>query len=130
MRAFRIHTVLVRSIYESNVGASSRAMANMGVQDLILIDPKCELTFKAQQAAATGQAALQNRQTFASWDEFFEQHSDGIRICFTARDGKGRQVRDFNETLTWIKSEHPEFTSPETEGPLPVDWHQPRLPKP
>lgn len=119
MRAFEICVVLVRTIYDSNIGASSRAMANMGAHRLILIDPKCEVTFKAQQAAATGQEALQNRSVYSNWAEFLAQESEGIRICFTARDGKGRQVQDFQETLQWLKAEHPALKK-ESEGPLPV----------
>ena len=54
-RPFDVRVVLVRPIYERNIGAASRAMANMGFKQLILIDPKCELTYEAQQAAATAQ---------------------------------------------------------------------------
>jgi tRNA/rRNA methyltransferase len=128
MRAFEIRVVLVRSIYESNVGASSRAMANMGADHLILIDPKCEITFKAQQAAATGQHALQNRTVYASWEEFFRKEPEGIRFAFTTKDGKARQVQDFQSTLQWLQKEHPIFKKTE-EAPIvlhlifgPEDW--------
>ena len=121
MRSFSVNVVLVRTIYDSNIGASSRAMANMGVDRLILIDPKTAVTLKAQQSAATGQAALQNRKEYSSWKDFYTQEPSGIRISFTARDGRGRQARDFQEILTWLSKEHPEFQnlSPETP-PLPV----------
>jgi tRNA/rRNA methyltransferase len=119
MRPFNIHVVLVRTIYDSNIGASSRAMANMGVDHLILIDPKTDITLKAQQAAATGQAALSNRRVYNGWREFLAQESDGIRICFTARDGKGRQVQDFQKTLQWLKTEHPLFQKT-SEDAVPV----------
>ena len=98
-RPFNLKVVLVRSLYDSNIGASSRAMANMGVEDLILIAPQCELTYAAQQAAATGQSALQNRRVYSSWDDFFEKERDGLRIALTARDGKGRLVEDLGELL-------------------------------
>lgn len=128
MREFDIHVVLVRTIYESNIGATSRAMANMGFSKLILVSPQCEIGYPAQQAAATGQFALQNRQTFSSWNEFYDAHPNGIRICLTARDGKGRQVRDLKEALTWIKTEDPQFQkSAEAAVPVylifgPEDW--------
>lgn len=109
MRSFSVHVVLVRTIYDSNIGASSRAMANMGVDHLILVNPKTAVTFKAQQAAATGQAALQKRKEYSNWKDFHFHEPSGIRICFTARDGKGRQVRDFQETLNWLSQEHPDF---------------------
>lgn len=119
MRPFDIRVVLVRTIYDSNIGASSRAMANMGVEHLILIDPKTDITLKAQQSAATAQSALQNRKVYGSWKEFFTQEPNGIRICFTARDGKGRQVQDFQSTLQWLQKEHPLFQKKE-ESAVPV----------
>ncbi len=84
-------------------------MANMGAQRLILIDPKCDITLKAHQAAASGQKCLENRTVYSSWDQFLSAEPDGIRISLTARDGKNRQVRDLAETLNWLESEHPEM---------------------
>jgi tRNA/rRNA methyltransferase len=128
MRPFDIKVVLVRTIYDSNIGASSRAMANMGIDHLILIDPKTDITLKAQQSAATGQAALQNRKVYNSWDQFMATESEGIRISFTARDGKGRLVQDFQTTLQWLQTEHPIFKKNEPSAvPVylifgPEDW--------
>jgi tRNA/rRNA methyltransferase len=119
MRAFDVNVVLVRSLYESNIGASSRAMANMGASQLILIDPKCELTIKAQKAAATGQKALQNRKIYSSFADFYKSEPEGIRLSFTARDGRGRQVQDFSETLRWIANEHPMMQENE-QGLVPI----------
>lgn len=123
---FQLSIVLVRTLYDSNIGASSRAMNNMGFTRLILIDPKCEITYAAQQAAASGQEALQNRVTYKSWDEFYKCEKDGIRISLTARDGRGRQVGDLAETLAQIKNQ-----ASSNEGPQdlnlyfifgPEDW--------
>ena len=108
-RPFELRIVLVRTIYERNIGATSRAMSNMGVEKLILIDPKCEITFEAQQTAATGQVGLQNRTTYKSWDEFMAQEPESIKIAFTARDGKGRQVRDIDDVLNDIADHAPQF---------------------
>jgi len=119
MRPFEIKVVLVRTIYDSNIGASSRAMANMGVDHLILIDPKTDITLKGHQAAANGQAALANRKVYASWTEFHSAEPEGIRICFTARDGKERLVQDFQTTLQWLQDEHPSLQKKE-QSPVPV----------
>lgn len=108
-RSLDLRVVLVRSLYERNIGATSRAMANMGVSKLILIAPQCELTIEAQKAAATGQYALQNRIVYSSWDEFYEKEPRGLQIATTARDGRGRQVEDLENTLTNIKNTHPQF---------------------
>lgn len=119
MRAFDLRVVLVRTIYESNIGSTSRAMSNMGAQHLILIDKKCEITFKAQQAAASGQHGFLNRREYASWDEFFANEPDGIRIAFSARDGRGRPVWDFAKVLDWIRTEEPRMQK-STAMALPV----------
>lgn len=118
-RPLRPVVVLVRSLYDSNIGASSRAMANMGVEDLILISPRCEITYAAQQAAATGQSALQNRRTYADWDGFFRGEPEGLRLAFTARDGKGRLVQDFAKTLEGLAERDPRLARAD-EPPLPV----------
>lgn len=119
-RPYQINVVLVRSLYETNIGASSRAMANMGAGRLILIGRQCELTFASQQSAATGQAALQNRVEYKSWTEFYAQEPDGIRISLTARDGKGRAVQDLAQTLQWIAKEEPRFQEDKDKSAVPV----------
>lgn len=108
-RPFEVRIVLVRTIYERNIGATSRAMSNMGFDKLILVEPQCEITFEAQQTAATGQTGLQNRSTYKSWEDFLAQEPESIKIAFTARDGKGRQVRDIDEVLTDIANHAPQF---------------------
>lgn len=106
---FNIKVVLVKTLYDRNIGYSSRVMNNMGVADLILVSPQCEITYEAQLAAATGQTALQNRKIYSTWDEFYKNEAEGVRIAFTARDGRGRLVKDFDSQIKWylekLKSE-------------------------
>lgn len=94
-----LRIILVRSLYDSNIGAVSRVMSNLGAHHLILIAPECELTYSAQQAAATGQEALQNHRRYDNWSQFYENEPEGLRVALTARDGRGRQVRHLDETL-------------------------------
>lgn len=103
---FKIKVVLVKTLYDRNIGSTSRVMANMGVEDLILIAPQCEITYEAQLAAATGQTGLQNRIHYSSWKEFYSKESEGIRIAFTARDGRGRLVKDFDSQLKIFLNRH------------------------
>ncbi len=110
-----LRVVLVRSIYERNVGATSRAMANMGISQLILVDPKCEFTIEANKAAATGQAALQNKIIYKNWDEFYANEPRGFQIATSARDGRGRQSEDLKTTLLRIQQTHPAFETEEEE---------------
>jgi tRNA/rRNA methyltransferase len=107
-----LRLVMVRPIYERNVGAASRAMSNMGYDKMILIDPQCEFTIEAQKAAATGQSAFQKKTIYSSWEEFWKNEpSDGLRISMTARDGRGRAARPFDETLEWIAQNSPHFNT-------------------
>ncbi len=115
---FELRIVLSQPIYERNIGAVSRAMSNMGFDKLILVDPQCEITFDAQQAAATGQTALQNRTVYKNWPEFEAAEPESIRIGFTTKDGKARQVRDLTPTLDWIKEFSPQFHSRQTSKPV------------
>jgi len=110
MRNIDIRVVLVRPLYERNVGATSRAMANMGASTLILISPQCEFGIESQKAAATGQSALQNRVVYNSWAEFYEKEPRGFQIATTARDGRGRLAEDLQSTLQKIKDTSPEFS--------------------
>jgi len=109
MRSFEIRIVLVRTLYERNIGATSRAMSNMGASRLILVSPQCELTYESQKAAATGQEGLQNRTVYQSWVEFLQKEPESIKIGLTARDGKGRQVRNIDEILSDIKNHSPQL---------------------
>ncbi|MES2802158.1 MAG: RNA methyltransferase [Bdellovibrionota bacterium] len=102
MRKLDVRIVLIKSIYERNIGSTSRAMANMGFKNLILLAPQCEITFDAQQAAATGQYALQNRVVYKTWAEFFKNEPQGLMIATTARDGRGRQAQDLQTTLNYF----------------------------
>lgn len=106
MRKIDLRIVLVRSLYERNVGAASRAMANMGFTKLILIGPQCKFTLEAQKAAATGQAALENKVIYKDWDDFFAGEPKGLFIATTARDGRGRQAQDLETALRNFKDTH------------------------
>lgn len=78
-------------------------MTNMGVSDLLLIAPKCEITYEAQLAAATGQGPLQKRTVYNSWEAFFESEPDGFRLALSARDGRGRPLWTMSDALTKIR---------------------------
>lgn len=115
-----VRVVLFRSLYETNVGSVSRVMSNMGADQLILVDRKCSLTFKSQQAAATGQAALQGRTEVNSLQDYLDASPGTLKIAFTARDGKTRQVKPFTEALQRIP-ELLEGRYPLAESPTAID---------
>lgn len=119
-RPYQIRVVLVRPIYPRNIGSVSRAMSNMGAEQLVLIAPQCELDYEAQQAAATGQFALQNRKTYTSWDDFFKNEPEGLRLSLTARDGKGRLVRNLKDLVSELPQIAPQLQL-QSEHPVIID---------
>ena len=128
MRPIDLRIVLTRSIYERNVGATARALSNMGFSKLILIAPQCEFTIEANRAAANGQGPLENKIVYSSWEEFYKNEPRGFQIATTARDGKARQVEDLETTLSELKNNHFEFLK-KSNSPIvfhllfgPEDW--------
>ncbi len=120
----KLHIVLVRTMYSSNIGAAARALANMGGDSLILLDPQCEVNSKARQAAAGAQEALARRRTYKTWEEFYSHEGEGVRLGLTRRVGKGRKIYPIREILTNLEAnenfkEHPHiylFLGPEDTG--------------
>ena len=63
----RIRIVLVRPIRPGNVGAVCRAMANMGLADLVVVSPACDLAGEeAQGFAARAKPLLQRARVVDS----------------------------------------------------------------
>jgi tRNA/rRNA methyltransferase len=102
---FRV--VFVETLYESNVGAASRAMANMGFSELILVKPHCHLGEVAQKAAARGQEALQKHRVFPSWETYLTEgavQKSAIRIAFSGKDGRKRPSWELRQALKQVKN--------------------------
>lgn len=108
--AFELNTVLVRTLYPSNIGSAARAIANMGGNRLILIDPYCEpLASKAKMAAAGAQPFLDTLVVYDSWKDFYAAEGGGLRIAFTAREGRRRDVKDFETLLRRTQKKNPDL---------------------
>jgi tRNA/rRNA methyltransferase len=104
----KLHAVLVRSEYPSNVGAAARALANMGGDRLILIDPRCDLNEeRARQMAAGAQDMLAKAVVYPSWNEFYAREGEGVRIALTRRAGRARKVFPLGEKIAELKAEPP-----------------------
>lgn len=102
--SWRLHVVLVRPQYESNIGAASRAMANMGGEKLYLVAPQCEIGYPAQQAAATGQLALRSRKVYGDLTSLQKYEPQGVYVSLTGKDGKMRQVRELEAVIDFLES--------------------------
>lgn len=119
-RAVKIHVVLARTEYASNIGASARAMANMGAERLILIDPRCALDERAREMAAGAQEQLRKAVIYPSWTEFFAKEGDGLRLALTRRGGRNRKLFSLEEKLTELSASPVEnlylIFGPEADG--------------
>lgn len=102
----KIAAVLVRTENAANVGAAVRALANMGGDRLILIDPRCEINSRTRKMAAGAQEHVRNVVTYPDWDSFYAQEPDGLRLALTRRGGKQRKVLSLRESLTDFAGEH------------------------
>lgn len=96
----QIRIVLVRPKYPRNIGMVARAMSNYGLKNLIIIDPQCELNIEANEGAANAQEILKSATIYPHWQRFYDWENEGIRIAFSARDGRNRETSDFSETIT------------------------------
>ena len=97
-----LSVVLVRSEQPGNVGAAARALANMGGDRLILIDPRCEIDAAAYALAAGADKILDRTVVYPSWDAFYASEGEGLRIALTRRVGKQRKTFALKEKLAEV----------------------------
>jgi tRNA (cytidine32/uridine32-2'-O)-methyltransferase len=64
-----IDIVMVGTTHPGNIGAAARAMHNMSVSSLVLVDPKCPIGEIAYARASGANAILDNRRTTANLQE-------------------------------------------------------------
>lgn len=110
MKNSKINIVLYRSIYPRNVGMCARAMANMGVNQLILVEPRCSIDDEfAKQGAAHAQSVLQQARIYKSHSEFQNSEGEGVRIALSGKDGRLKRPTFLDMTLNEIANEreHP-----------------------
>ena len=80
--------ILVRPQEEGNVGAVARAMANMGLDELIVVAPQCELGRMAEAFAVDAREILAARRTVG---EFAEAIAPFQRLVATS-SSRGRTL--------------------------------------
>lgn len=95
----RLSIVLVRPKYPRNIGLVARILANYNLSRLILVNPQCELNEEARQGAAQGQSPLRTATCYSSWEEFYLNEADGIRVAFSRRQGKRRASLPLQQVL-------------------------------
>lgn len=106
----KLHVLLHQTKTPDNIGAVARAMGNMGIDRLVLVDPLCEVDDRAMALAVGCTEILKNHTRYNSWDEFYQNEGEGLRIGFTARSGKERPERLASELFAELAQEtKPEF---------------------
>ncbi len=115
----RVHVVLNRPIYPRNVGMCARAMANMGISDLIIIGPRADLSCEeAKQGAANAQAVLASARVYPDLNAFFAKEGEGVRIALSGRDGRLICASGLEERTKLLSTPDPLylFFGPEDDG--------------
>ena len=89
-----IRIVLVNTVYGGNVGSACRAMMNMGLSQLVLVDPRpgMDMDEAAAMACHAGDV-LRNRKVFASLPEAV---ADCVLVAGTSN--RGGLYRDHSKT--------------------------------
>jgi tRNA/rRNA methyltransferase len=100
--------VLVGTLHSGNIGSVSRAMANMGLSSLRLVNPRCTIDQQSYALATHGDGILRSARTFPSlrdaladavyafgttargrrWRESLEPRAAGGRAVLHARGGR------------------------------------------
>ncbi len=83
-RLGRIHLVMVNTTHPGNIGAAARAIKNMGLSSLVLVDPKEFPSPKAVWRAAGAVEVLDNVRVVSTLDEAIE--NCGLVIGTSARE--------------------------------------------
>ena len=79
-----ISIVMINTTHSGNIGAAARAMKNMGLSKLVLVDPKEYPTAKAAWRAANAADLLENIELVSTLDEAI--HDCGLVIGTSARE--------------------------------------------
>ena len=83
MKLENIKIVMVGTTHPGNIGAAARAMFNMGISRLCLVDPKCPIGEVAYARASGANAILDNRET---WPQLKSAIADcGYVVAASAR---------------------------------------------
>lgn len=83
-----LHIILVRPQFPGNIGSSVRAMKNMGIQRLILVDPRTEITEESVRLAGKAADLLAETQIFECFDDAVES----MHLLVAATSGRDRNL--------------------------------------
>jgi len=84
-----VRIILIGTSHPGNIGSAARAMKTMGLTDLVLIDPECEVDGKSVALSAGASDVLKNHKVYKTLDE-------GIADCGLVVGASARP-----RTLNW-----------------------------
>ena len=64
-----VRIILIGTSHPGNIGSAARAMKTMGLTDLVLIDPECEIDGKSVALSAGASDVLKNHKVYKTLDE-------------------------------------------------------------
>ena len=64
-----VRIILIGTSHPGNIGSAARAMKTMGMTDLVLIDPECEVDGKSVALSAGASDVLKNHKVYKTLDE-------------------------------------------------------------
>lgn len=64
-----VRIILIGTSHPGNIGSAARAMKTMGLSNLVLVDPECEVDGKSKALSAGATDVLEDHQVFATLDE-------------------------------------------------------------
>lgn len=101
-----VHTVLVETKFSANIGSAARATSNVSrFGKLILVKPQTSINSQSYKMAAGAQKALEEHESYSTWNEFHLKHNTGIKIALSRRAGKQRQSFSLPEAYRQIIKE-------------------------
>ncbi len=92
-----VSVILVRPRFPENIGSAARAMKNMGLSRLIVVNGRSPLHVNAYKLASGAEDILERVEEFFTLREAISEM--GIVAGFTSREGMGRQPDLTPETL-------------------------------
>jgi len=64
-----VRIILIGTSHPGNIGSAARAMKTMGLSNLVLVDPECEVDGKSKALSAGATDVLEDHRVFATLDE-------------------------------------------------------------
>lgn len=115
-----VRIVLVEPAGPLNVGAIARIMKNMGLQQLVLVNPQCDpLSLEAQQMAVHAFDILQSARIVKTLPAALQECTRAIATTARLRS-LGTQLEDPSTALPWLISSSGQATAlifgPESRG--------------